>query len=62
MLNFSYDEERDILTIEDLKYSGDLFRAFAHEKYLALNQPFEIVNRDNDTITIHKIQEDEGKA
>jgi hypothetical protein len=51
-LSFSYDIERDVLTIEGLQYSGDLFREFSVG--LQLNTPFEIVKRDN-VITIHRI-------
>lgn len=31
-LNFSYDRETDVLTIEGVKYAGSLFRVFAEDR------------------------------
>ena len=48
---------KDTITIDGLCYSRELFKAWAGkgEVGLALNQPFELVNRDNGVITIHRI-------
>jgi hypothetical protein len=40
-----YDASTDILTIEGVKYSGELFRQFAKE--MPIGAPFRIVKREN---------------
>jgi len=59
-LNFSYNESQDILTIEGIPYSGELFRAFAGKSKglgLQLDTPFKIVRRDsNGVIEIQRIE------
>jgi hypothetical protein len=49
-LDLSYDYPADVLTIEGIRYSGNLFRAWA--KTFPVNQPFELKNRMNDCLTI----------
>ena len=55
-LTFSYEEPpRDVLTIEGIPYSGELFRALAGKGAtvaLALNEPFKIVRRDDDGVIV----------
>lgn len=59
-LEFSYDYPNDTLTIEGVPYSGELFRAWASDEGgLKLNEPFEIVKRENGTITFHTLHKDE---
>ena len=53
-LNFSYGSDSDILTIEGMRYSGDLFRAFAHGG-LRLNTPFEIIKRKDGVVMISEV-------
>lgn len=48
-LNISYDQDEDILTIEGMKYSGDLFRAFADSD----SESLEMEKDKNGKITIH---------
>jgi hypothetical protein len=55
-LDFSYDDWRDILTVEGAQYSGDLFRALA--RGLQLNQPFMIIERKDGVVTIQTLYED----
>lgn len=58
-LSISYDEQRDILTIEGYDYSGSLFRAMAGTEVglgLALNQPMVIVERKDRLITFSRYE------
>lgn len=50
-LNFDYDLSVDILTIEGVKYSGDLFRHLGFEPS-AEDQAFQIVKREDGALTI----------
>lgn len=50
MLDFSYDESTDILTIEGVKWSGDLLRKMCTE--LPLGKWFRMVERADGVITI----------
>jgi hypothetical protein len=54
-LSFSYDGERDVLTVEGMAYSGQLFRAFAGTDDgvgLSLHTPFIIRRRDDGVIEV----------
>jgi len=55
-LNFNYDPDIDVMTIEGVKYHGDLFRSFS-ENGLELNQPFKIVQRDKDGTILETLRE-----
>ena len=58
-LEFSYDSTSDVLTVEGVKWSGELFRAMAGTSKtlgLALNTPFKIVRRDDEHLYIDTIQ------
>ena len=49
---FNYDPRRDIFVIYGVRYSGQLFRAFA-KNGISIGRYFEILNRESDgTITI----------
>jgi hypothetical protein len=59
-LSFSYDLVMDILTVEGVKYSGDLFRQLAGKEtntvaLLPLNRPFEIEKREDGVIWLHRL-------
>lgn len=49
-LAFSYDQDNDIMTIEGIKYSGDLFRAWG-ENGIDSGQLFKIL-RIGETLMI----------
>lgn len=54
-LSFAYDEQRDELTVEGMKYSGQLFRAFAgtdDSVGLSLHTPFIIRRREDGVIEV----------
>ncbi len=59
-LNFSYNETLDVLTIEGVQYHGDLFRSFAFEHMLPLNEPFVIERRfsegDHMIVAVRKLK------
>ena len=46
-LSFEYDEEKDILTVEGIHYSGSLFREWADEG-MEVGQLFKITYRPGD--------------
>lgn len=50
-LKIENDEAADIVTIEGMKYSGDLFRSFALGG-IAVGVTFSIMNRDEGKLTI----------
>lgn len=52
-LQFSYDVEQDILTIEGCKYSGVLFRALGLNG-IETGKLFEIVDREDGVITLKR--------
>jgi len=49
ILKFSYDEERDIFTINGIRYAGRLFRFFGAAPEGRL---FEILKREDGAVTI----------
>lgn len=51
-LKFSYDEESDVLTIERIRYSGELFRAFG---FAPEGERFEIVERKDGIVTLRSL-------
>ena len=51
-LRFSYDAKADVLTIEGLRYSGDLFRAWGHE--LRLGEHHSLIERRDGVITLER--------
>jgi hypothetical protein len=54
-LSFTYDPVADILTVEGVKYSGDLFRAFAFGA-TPPGQALRVVNKSEDgTVTIQRL-------
>jgi hypothetical protein len=53
-LNFSYDTERDVLTIEGQQYSGELFRAWA-EGGLPTDQLFRFIRKEDGSFMIGKV-------
>lgn len=59
-LNFSYDLEKDVLEIEGVKYSGELFRQLS-PKGMRTGTLFEFVRRDGGDITINRIWAPEEK-
>lgn len=59
-LNFAYDADRDVLTVEGVAYSGDLFRAWAAYG-LVVNTPFVITRRrDDGAVTIERLLPADG--
>ena len=56
-LEFSYNAEHDIITIEGINYSGEMFRAFGSIK---LNTPFQIISRENGSITVQQLPQKEN--
>lgn len=53
-LDVSYDPRSDLLKVDGYVYAGDLFRTMT---LLPLNQPFEIVRRQDGVITVHDLRE-----
>lgn len=54
-LDFSYDQISDCLTIEGIRYSGNLFREWG--KTAPLDTLFEIVSRENGCLTMRRPEE-----
>ena len=52
MLKFSYDEHLDVMTIEGIKYSGQLFKDFARD--LPEGQYFKFNSRKDGVVEIIK--------
>lgn len=56
-LKYSYDHELDVLTVEGVRYSGDLFRMWS-DGGLAVGKLFRIVARSTDGgITLQALDE-----
>ena len=55
-LNYKYDDLKDILTIEGIKYSGEFFRALAVGG-LAVGKHLKIIERKDSTFTIQEIHD-----
>ena len=53
MLEFEYDRALDVLTVEGVRYSGDLFRELA--RGIGLYKPFQIIERNDGVIVIESI-------
>lgn len=53
-LSIAYDDATDVLTIDGMRYSGELFRMFASNG-LALNEWMAITSRDDGVITLRKM-------
>jgi hypothetical protein len=49
-LQFSYDQAKDVITIEGIKYAGDLFRGLGFG--LQHGQLFRVVSRDAGVLTL----------
>ena len=58
-LNFSYDANNDLITIEGVTYTGDLFRLWARD--LPLFQWHRIIRRENGVVTIETTKDEPGK-
>ena len=56
-LDFEYDGRIDLVTIEGIKYSGELFRAFAVGG-LAVGEHLKIIEREDGVITLQRITDD----
>lgn len=55
-LRIMQDLEREMVKIENIKYSFDLFRGFGTGKCsLVLNEPFKVVKREDGVIAIERI-------
>lgn len=53
-LEMSYDEASDILTIEGIRYAGELFRQFG--KVMPLNTPLKLLSRDNGVLVVAQME------
>lgn len=51
-LSFSYDANKDLVTVEGMKYSGDFFRNYARENYLPTGILFTITKRGDGVVWI----------
>jgi len=61
-LNIRQYTNKQIVKIEGIKYAFHLFRGFGTGKSsIALNQPFEVVERKDGAITIKKIKNDQSR-
>lgn len=49
-LNYDYDEHNDTMTIEDIRYSGEVFRQLGG--MLPVGRLLKLVDRGNGTLTI----------
>lgn len=52
-ISIKNEPENEVLEIEGIRYSYELFRHFGHA--LPLNTPFEIIQRQDQTITIRRM-------
>jgi len=52
-IGIEYDALTDTLTIEGVKYSGELFRQFAQA--MPIGTPFRIVKRENGEVTVERL-------
>lgn len=57
MLNFSYDEWSDTLTIEGVRYSGELFRMLGMGP--RQGQLLKILKKEHDVVTVQSVQVNE---
>jgi hypothetical protein len=57
-LEFSYDFERDVMTIEGIQYSGDLFRCFGI-RTTAPHELMRIVKREDGVLTVQTVHDKE---
>ncbi len=55
-LNFYYDDRKDLMTIEGINYSGDLFRAWG-EGGMELGTLFRITDRKDGVISVERVEE-----
>ena len=55
-LNFSYDYSKDVMTIDGIKYSGELFRGLAFK--IVEDEYFQIIERENGVITVQVTRSD----
>jgi hypothetical protein len=53
-LNFSYDELADIMEIEGIRYSGELFRQFG--RVMPLHTPLKIISRHDGVLVVAQIE------
>lgn len=51
-LKFEYDEQNDTITIEGIKYSGEIFRQLGG--MLEVGALFQLMERENGVLTIYK--------
>lgn len=54
MLDFHYDEQRDILTVEGINYSGEMFREFGIHG-LELGTAFQLIERHDGAIILERL-------
>lgn len=52
-LAYSYDEERDVLTVEGVAYSGHMFRSLA---FMPIGTHFQLIDRRNDTVVVKDVR------
>lgn len=55
-LEIKYDKQEDTLTIEGIKYSGEVFRNLGF--WMPVGMKFMLVKRDNGVVTIQRLQEE----
>jgi len=56
-LNVRQDVKKQVVKIEGINYSFDLFRGFGTGRSgIALNQPFQVIERKDGVIVIEKIK------
>ncbi len=53
-LAFSYDELKDEMTIEGMKYTGDFFRLMSAQ--VIINQPIRVLSNSDGAVMIRKIE------
>lgn len=53
-LAFNYDELRDEMTIEGLKFTGDFFRLMSAQ--VIINQPIRVLSNADGVVVIKKIE------
>lgn len=54
-LEFNYDEEADVLTVEGIRYSGNFFRFFAVAG--PSDDVFRVVERHDGVVVIQKVED-----
>lgn len=59
-LSFDYDPATDVLTVEGIRYTGQLFRDFARD--MPLQTPCQIAHRGDGTVVLQRLDMDPAES